>query len=70
MNPSLYTKKGELRKNPPAKYRIVATKELVPERKIQHLRLPGITFALGPNGEKLEDNPDYREWYSLREEGK
>lgn len=68
MNTAIYTKTGELRKNPPPKFVFRHNQQPVPNKKLQRLNLPGISFLLGPNGERLDDNPDYAEWLRLKDE--
>lgn len=68
MNYSIYTKAGELRKNPPPKYVRRFDQRPVPNSRLKKLRLTGITFLVGPNGEALVENPDYQEWVRLKRE--
>lgn len=68
MNYCIFTKAGELRKNPPPKYVISLCQTPVPDNKVKKIRHTGITFLVGPNGESLNDNPDYREWTRLKRE--
>lgn len=66
-NKAIYTKKGELRKTAPCRYVISATGEPVKNSRLQKINLPGITFLIGPNGEHIKENPDFKEWMKLRE---
>jgi len=68
VNPAIYTKNGQLRKNPPPQYVRRFDKTPVPNNILQKVKLPGITFLIGPNGEALDDNPDYMEWMRLNRE--
>lgn len=68
MNLAIYTKDGKLRKNPPPRHISRLEKKPVPNNKLKLLKFPGITFVVGPNGERLEDNPDHKEWMRLRHE--
>ncbi|WP_145413778.1 hypothetical protein [Paenibacillus xylanexedens] len=68
MNKAIYTKDGTLRKNPPPQYVIRGTDTAVPTKHLQKLRLTGITFLLGPQGQSLDENPDYTEWVRARRE--
>lgn len=64
-NPALYTKNGELKKRGPHEYVIRQTKQPVRYSECQKIKLPGITFLVGPNGEAIDENPDYKEWLVL-----
>lgn len=68
MNNAIYTKAGELRKNPPPRYVIRGNGKPVPDRQLQKINLSGIGFLMGPNGEQLDENPDYIEWMRLKRE--
>lgn len=68
MNKAIHTKEGTLRKNPPPQYVIRGTDIVVPTKQLQKIKLPGVTFLAGPQGQALDENPDFTEWMRLRRE--
>lgn len=66
-NLEVFTKKGELRKNPPK--RLICERCGEKQTKTGQIKLPGVTFMCCKccGGGKLSANPSFKEWMAERD---